>query len=252
MILKYQVIPEELDILVSVKTDEDLKHMLDEYDRHEIEGTPKLRAFLFPANPAATEKCTPIDPHPPEQRYVDAINGMVRTTANFRLPPINANRSSFSHSTSSSPKSASPESNAVDSVPHDPSFVNNYLVSRNPLSRVHSSPSLCNLNATHPQSNNHLYQHHHHYYPHHQQHHQHGHQPSRPPYDPYRLSLPLSVGRPDFGRAPTPNQYYASRHHFGSGNSTKYAYYDEYSSYGFRAADRAGSLPQSPRTRIVE
>lgn len=227
MVLKYQVIPEELDVLVSVKSDEDLKHMLDEYDRHESAGTPKFRAFLFPSNPAAIEKTTPMDPCAPEQRYLDSINGMVRTTANFKLPPINANWSSSSVSASSSPKCTSPEGNTFDSAPHEPTCVNNHLVSRKLLTRVHSSPSLCNLNSPHHQSNNlnnhHLYQHHHHYYPHNQQHHPHGHQPSRPPHEPNRLS-PSSLGRPDFGRAPTGiglHQYYFSRHNFGGGNSSK-------------------------------
>lgn len=258
MVLKYQVIPEELDVLVSVKSDEDLKHMLDEYDRHESAGTPKFRAFLFPSNPAAIEKSTPMDPCAPEQRYLDSINGMVRTTANFKLPPINANWSSSSVSASSSPKCTSPEGNTFDSAPHEPTCVNNHLVSRKLLTRVHSSPSLCNLNSPHHQSNNlnnhHLYQHHHHYYPHNQQHHPHGHQPSRPPHEPNRLS-PSSLGRPDFGRAPTGiglHQYYFSRHNFGGGNSSKKGHYDENPSYGFRTADRSGSLPQSPGNRIVE
>ncbi|KAG6780017.1 hypothetical protein NC652_012182 [Populus alba x Populus x berolinensis] len=267
MVLKYQVIPEELDVLVSVRTNEDLKHMLDEYDRHESEGAPKLRAFLFPSNPAAVEKSTPMDPSAPEQRSVDAVNGMVRTTANCRLSPINANHPSFSLSASSSPKSTSPESNTADSVPHEPTFMNSYHVSRNPMTRVHSSPSLCNLNTAHHHSNNlnnhHLYQHQHQhqhhpqhlYHPHHQQHNPHGYQPSRSPHDPHRLSPSLPLGRPDFGRAPTGsglNQYYSSRHNLGSGNSSKYGHYDDYSSYGLSTADRSISLPQSPSNGNVE
>ncbi|KAJ6706680.1 hypothetical protein OIU79_011167 [Salix purpurea] len=230
MVLKHQVIPEELDILVSVKSDEDLKHMLEEYDRHESAGTPKFRAFLFPSNPAAIEKTTYMDPYAPEQRYLDSIN-------------------------------ASPESNTFDSLPHEPTCVNNnHLVSSKLLTRVHSSPSLCNLNSHHHQSSNlnnhHLYQHHHHYYPHNQQHHPHGHQPSRPAHEPNRLSPSSSLGRPEFGRAPAGiglNQYYFSRHNFGSGNSSKYGHYDENPSYGLiRTADRSDSLPQSLGNRIVE
>ncbi|KAJ6704587.1 hypothetical protein OIU85_030403 [Salix viminalis] len=263
MVLKHQVIPEELDILVSVKSDEDLKHMLEEYDRHESAGTPKFRAFLFPSNPAAIEKTTYMDPYAPEQqRYLDSINGMARAAASFRLPAINANRSSSSISASSSPKCTSPESNTFDSVPHEPTCVNNnHLVSRKLLTRVHSSPSLCNLNSPHHQSSNlnnhHLCQHHHHYYPHNQQHHPHGHQPSRPAHEPNRLSPSSSLGRPDqFGRAPAGiglNQYYFSRHNFGSGNSSKYGHYDENPSYGLiRTADRSDSLPHSLGNRIVE
>lgn len=43
-VLKYQIMPEELDILVSVRNDEDVKHMIQQYDQN----SPKqLRAFLF-------------------------------------------------------------------------------------------------------------------------------------------------------------------------------------------------------------
>ncbi|MBA0879187.1 hypothetical protein Goshw_024262 [Gossypium schwendimanii] len=55
MILKYQVIPEELDALVSVKSDEYLKVMVDEYNRLECEASPKLRAFSFPMSPMVGE-----------------------------------------------------------------------------------------------------------------------------------------------------------------------------------------------------
>ena len=46
MVLKYQLIPEDLDALVSVRTEEDVKHMIEEHDRHHTGAL--LRAFLFP------------------------------------------------------------------------------------------------------------------------------------------------------------------------------------------------------------
>lgn len=47
--LKCQLPSEDLDSLVSVKSDEDLKNMLEEYDRIGArEGLSKVRAFLFP------------------------------------------------------------------------------------------------------------------------------------------------------------------------------------------------------------
>ncbi|GAA0170053.1 hypothetical protein LIER_24400 [Lithospermum erythrorhizon] len=55
MILKYQLVPEELDALVSVKSDEDIRHMFEECDRCETAGGPRLRAFLFPAKPVVVE-----------------------------------------------------------------------------------------------------------------------------------------------------------------------------------------------------
>ncbi|KAF9660663.1 hypothetical protein SADUNF_SadunfUnG0002300 [Salix dunnii] len=60
-----------------------------------------------------------MDPNAQEQRYVDAVNGMVRTTASFRLSPINANHPYLSLSNSSPAEITSPESNTVDSVTHE-------------------------------------------------------------------------------------------------------------------------------------
>ncbi|XP_020570759.1 uncharacterized protein LOC110017931 [Phalaenopsis equestris] len=52
---KYQLPGEDLDALISVTNDEDLDHMMIEYDRlHSSSGKPaaRLRLFLFPANPS--------------------------------------------------------------------------------------------------------------------------------------------------------------------------------------------------------
>ncbi|EPS63659.1 hypothetical protein M569_11125, partial [Genlisea aurea] len=48
-ILKYQLASEDLDALISVKSDEDVRHMLEEIDGYESAGIPRLRAFLFNA-----------------------------------------------------------------------------------------------------------------------------------------------------------------------------------------------------------
>ncbi|KAK1440381.1 hypothetical protein QVD17_06206 [Tagetes erecta] len=48
MILKYQLMPDDLDVLVTVKSDEDIRHMFEECDRLEHLVAPRLRAFLFP------------------------------------------------------------------------------------------------------------------------------------------------------------------------------------------------------------
>ncbi|KAF2293919.1 hypothetical protein GH714_005671 [Hevea brasiliensis] len=263
MVLKYQVIPENLDVLVSVRTDEDIKHMLDEYARHESEGTAKLRAFLFPSNPVILEnQNASTDPHATEQHYIDAINNTVRSFAKFRPSPINANRPTFSISACSSPKGNSSDSIDFDFVPHEPTFMNNYHNTRRPLHKVHSSPSLYNLNTNHHQTNNqhsnhHFYQQHHQYYQHHQQHNPHGYQSSRPPHDPHRVTQSSSFGWPDIGRASfTPlNQYYPNArsagnsnvHNMWSGNLSKRGYYDDHSLYGSRTV-RFESLPPSPRS----
>ncbi|XP_020589579.1 uncharacterized protein LOC110030925 [Phalaenopsis equestris] len=79
LVVKYQLMTEDLDALVTVKTDEDLYHMIHEYDRLErrsrssaVASSPLFRLFLFPypAASAAAEPSVPLD-----QRYVDAING---------------------------------------------------------------------------------------------------------------------------------------------------------------------------------
>ncbi|CAI9104155.1 OLC1v1002780C1 [Oldenlandia corymbosa var. corymbosa] len=90
---KYQLPGEDLDALISVTNDDDLEHMMHEYDRL-FRGTPKparLRLFLFPVNP---------NPLPPptvvrnfgsdetikseKERFVEALNsGPIQAS----LPP---------------------------------------------------------------------------------------------------------------------------------------------------------------------
>ncbi|XP_022876558.1 uncharacterized protein LOC111394799 [Olea europaea var. sylvestris] len=87
MLLKYQLLQEDLDALVSVKSDEDLSRMFNEHDRYESSGSPKLRAFLFPANPAAIENQMASTEHDElELRYIDAINGIIRATSRSAKP----------------------------------------------------------------------------------------------------------------------------------------------------------------------
>ncbi|KAG2331754.1 hypothetical protein Bca4012_018626 [Brassica carinata] len=144
MVLKYQIIPEDLDALVSVKSDEDLKHMMDEYNRHH--ETPKLRTFLFPANPTV-QLGSPIEPQTIEQRYIEAINGILRKTAPIKTRP------SFTLSASSSPKS---ESSPDGYGNEQPEMGSSYQLSRlYPMHRVRSSPNISQ------QSQPHNYHHHH-------------------------------------------------------------------------------------------
>lgn len=252
IVLKYQLIPEDLDSLVSVRNDEDVKHMMEEYDRHGSEGTPRLRAFLFPSTPVVVEsQIPPMDPLAVEQRYIDAINGIVRTTTNGRLTPIKATRSSCLSSACSSPKSGSPDSMAVESMPHESILMDGYQNSRLSMHKVQSSPSLYNLSNPHLQSSSvsphHFYQNPQHYYQNH-------HQP-HPPYQPHRPApLPVSTGPVDLSRGPIGHgqalyhsrSYSASRNYLGLGTHNKYAGFDE-SMYGCRRSETAGSLPHSPK-----
>ncbi|CAH2070354.1 unnamed protein product [Thlaspi arvense] len=147
IVLKYQIIPEDLDALVSVKSDEDLKHMIEEYNRHE---TPKLRTFLFPANPIILEnQLGPVELQSIEQRYIDAINGILRKSVRA---PIKT-RPSFTVSACSSPRSES----SPDGYNHEQLEIGSYQLSRlYPMHRVQSSPNISQQSQ--PES----YQNHHH------------------------------------------------------------------------------------------
>ncbi|GFP82072.1 hypothetical protein PHJA_000350500 [Phtheirospermum japonicum] len=88
MTLKYQVAPEELGALVSVKSTEDLRHMLDEIDCYENSGGPHLSTFLFSTNLVVMDnKIGPMDTRALEQRYIDAVN----VITHYAPKPINYN-----------------------------------------------------------------------------------------------------------------------------------------------------------------
>ncbi|XP_022748704.1 uncharacterized protein LOC111298206 [Durio zibethinus] len=261
VILKYQVIPEELDALVTVKSDEDLKHMVDEYHRLQSEGSPKLRAFLFPLSPVVLEnQMNPVDPNAIEQRYIEAVNGIVRPSPNTsgRLTPVNPNpRPMFSISACSSPNSASPDDGKIiDPLPLEPPLLSGYLNNGLIMAKVQSSPSLYNLNNTlHPQSNNHsnhqVYQPHHYYHQHHQQLQQYSVQSPRPPLD-FRTEKP--PGPLDFGRGPMGHGhvpinpvYSMGRHNLVNSYSRCGCGYDECLVCTSGGLNRRGSLSTSGR-----
>ncbi|XP_057428912.1 uncharacterized protein LOC130722250 [Lotus japonicus] len=159
VVLKYQVIPEDLDALVSVRTEEDIKHMIEEQDRHESSGGPLLRAFLFPSKPVTQQLQIQVPPPPScepyfiEQRYIDAINGIIRTS------PRSCKVTPAACSACSSPKSTSPDAHTVESPP--PSFLSSVARVSNSMHKVRSSPSLTNL-SQHDHSTSHYNHHHHH------------------------------------------------------------------------------------------
>lgn len=89
--LKYQEPQDDLDSLVSVLCDDDVYHMMEEYDILDAgEGVlSKIRLFLFAAGededhhwqhnefPSKFSSIDGNDPRDPEQRYVDALNSVV-------------------------------------------------------------------------------------------------------------------------------------------------------------------------------
>ncbi|GAB2279034.1 hypothetical protein Dimus_013697 [Dionaea muscipula] len=274
-VLKYQIAPEDLDSLVSVKSDEDLRHMLDEYDRLESEGNSKLRTFLFPSKPTIIESgqnpfSNLVPDQSPEQRFVDAINGVVRMTK----PPLSS--TSRLKSVSTSPESASPHSLSPTSCaapnPHNNSselFVNCLQSRLSSMHKVHSSPTLCsphNCNTT-QMGNNQLQ------YPcnycHGHQHQQYYHGgylqgPYRPPPDHHLVHQPLHpMVQPEYGKAATGCSGHVSpvnvgynnpfnRRYPGSGGQNKWGHLGDYAAaadatYGAWHLSRDRSLPRSER-----
>ncbi|KAH9690199.1 PB1 domain-containing protein [Citrus sinensis] len=73
---KYQLPGEDLDALISVTNDEDLEHMMLEYDRlYRASAKPaRLRLFLFALNPKSSPAVT--EPKSERQWFVDALNSV--------------------------------------------------------------------------------------------------------------------------------------------------------------------------------
>ncbi|GAB2257788.1 hypothetical protein Droror1_Dr00013948 [Drosera rotundifolia] len=274
-VLKYQIASEDLDSLVSVKSDEDLRHMLDEYDRLESEGQLKLRTFLFPSKPVIIETgqnpFLAVMPHSIEQRFVDAINGVVRRTKRplSTCGPVSA---------SSSPDSASPHSLSPPSATHNHTltiseqpFVNGPRSGLSQVHRVHSSPTLCSLSNHHQISNpqsgscNHYNPCCHYCHGHRHQHCYGGCQSHcRPPDHPVHQPLHPMV-RAEYGKSSNPYSRLAplnigySRHPFdgqypGSGGRNKWGNLGDITANAVCSSNyapwhfaRAGSVPRSPR-----
>ncbi|CAK8530132.1 unnamed protein product [Lathyrus sativus] len=166
VVLKYQVIPEELDTLVSVRTEDDLKHMIMELDRHESSGSSLLRAFLFPLKPMIVDSPSqmqmqqphplPIEPYFLEQRYLDAINGIIRPSPGSKCAACSACSSPrpspgskcAACSACSSPKSTSPDGCTTGESPFQHQGMQQLQKGMASMQRVRSSPSLSSLTSS--------------------------------------------------------------------------------------------------------
>ncbi|CAO2829888.1 unnamed protein product [Amaranthus hypochondriacus] len=159
-VLKHQIGKEDLDCLVSVKSDEDIRYMLDEYDRLEREETLKLRTFVFPIKPIIVENRNSfldLKSHVSDQRFIEVVRStnycQKRSSSTIQL-------SSFSSSPTedSSPQSISPSQvshNYYSSMNYDNSLIVNL---QNRLTRIHkvqSSPNMCSL--SNPQNSSNLF-----------------------------------------------------------------------------------------------
>ncbi|GJM87307.1 hypothetical protein PR202_ga03247 [Eleusine coracana subsp. coracana] len=102
--VKYQLPGEDLDALVSVTSDEDLEHLVLEYDRlHLLRPAPpssgsgssrggsnlRLRVFLFPvqAPPPPPQPSGLLDPKPDRHWFVEALNTVPQPPKQETLPP---------------------------------------------------------------------------------------------------------------------------------------------------------------------
>ena len=76
--LKYQLPGEDLDALISVTNDEDLEHMMLEYDRlcRPSNKQARLRLFLFPLNLSASTSFGSNETKSERQWFVDALNSV--------------------------------------------------------------------------------------------------------------------------------------------------------------------------------
>lgn len=99
---KYQLPGEDLDALISVTNDEDLEHMMLEYDRiYRVGGggggsrPARLRLFLFPLNSSNQSSFSADDPKPSQQWFVDALNAVPVQSLDSSSPPASATNTDF-------------------------------------------------------------------------------------------------------------------------------------------------------------
>ncbi|KAL5714950.1 hypothetical protein ACHQM5_016844 [Ranunculus cassubicifolius] len=95
---KYQLPGEDLDALISVTNEEDLEHMMLEYDRlYRGAGSrpARLRLFLFPINTSNQSSFSADDPKPSQQWFVDALNSVPSISSLDSSPPASATNADF-------------------------------------------------------------------------------------------------------------------------------------------------------------
>ncbi|KAL5195634.1 Serine/threonine-protein kinase EDR1 [Glycine soja] len=98
-IIKYQLPGEDLDALISVCSNEDLHHMIEEYEELERAGGSQwLRIFLIPSNECespSSNEARVNQPSDADYHYVVAVNGMLNPS-----PQKNSNGLSLANHTS--------------------------------------------------------------------------------------------------------------------------------------------------------
>ncbi|XP_030528713.2 uncharacterized protein LOC115739642 [Rhodamnia argentea] len=86
---KYQLPGEDLDALISVTNDEDLEHMMLEYDRlcRASAKPARLRVFLFPMTSSASASFADSEGKSGSQWFVDALNSVQMRSLEGSSPP---------------------------------------------------------------------------------------------------------------------------------------------------------------------
>ncbi|XP_074586338.1 uncharacterized protein LOC141842024 [Curcuma longa] len=175
-VIKYQLVSEDLDILVTVAGDEDLAHMLDEYDRVDAlhprspsaVSSPRFRLFLFPSPSSASDTAPAATLG---QRYVDAINAVMPGS-----PPVFS--ISNVSSGANSPTSTTDCSGAF--------FASRPVaLGGGGMHRVQSSPDLDGGRSLNPTGQHHQNLRHHHHLHHPAQHHHSSHRQPTPALQPH-------------------------------------------------------------------
>nr|XP_018678898.1 PREDICTED: uncharacterized protein LOC103979153 isoform X1 [Musa acuminata subsp. malaccensis] len=172
-LIKYQLVSEDLDTLVTVTCDQELVHMLEEYDRLDalhpcspsFASSPRFRLFLF-ASPSATSASGCHRPAATlDQRYVDAINTAAPTSPRRPMFTVSSASSAFTSPTSTIDGPAAllalrpnaPLGGSMQRVQSTPNL------SGGGMHRVSSTPNLGQNSGTGPQHHHN----HHHHHPHH-------------------------------------------------------------------------------------
>lgn len=100
--IKYQLPGEDLDALISVTNDEDLEHMVLEFDRlhynrssNSSRSTPRVRVFLFPINPPPPSPAL-LEPKQERHWFVDALNSIppLPPPVQVSAPPVSNGQAS--------------------------------------------------------------------------------------------------------------------------------------------------------------
>ncbi|KAL6184510.1 hypothetical protein ACLB2K_045911 [Fragaria x ananassa] len=149
---KYQLPGEDLDALISVTNDEDLDHMMIEYDRlYRASAKPaRLRLFLFPINsPPAPTSFDSNESKSERQWFVDALNSVQIQSPEGSSPtaPVSASSTNpdflfgFDKGFAAVPVAKLPDSVAPPTVPD--SLVKNTLAAGGP--ELVSEPALSQL-----------------------------------------------------------------------------------------------------------